>query len=91
MAGTVDEKWTIDKLDSTNWTTWKFQMKHLLLAKGLWGFISGTKLLAEDADAVARADFQKRSHAQRAFSTLVMSISTPQLYLVTLCEAVKAA
>ena len=77
MAGTVDEKWTIDKLDSTNWTTWKFQIKHLLLAKGLWGFIDGTELLAEDADAVARADFQKRS--QRAFSTLVMSISTPQV------------
>ena len=52
MAGTVDEKWTIDKLDSTNWTTWKFQMKHLLLAKGLWGFIDGTELLAEDADQI---------------------------------------
>ena len=24
MAGTVDEKWLIDKLDSSNQTTWKF-------------------------------------------------------------------
>ena len=37
MAGTMDEKWSIDKLDSVNWNTWKFQMKHLLLAKGTLG------------------------------------------------------
>ena len=35
------DKWSIDKLDSSNWTTWKFQMKHLLLAKGLWGIVNG--------------------------------------------------
>ena len=32
----VDEKWVIDKLDGSNWATWKFQMRYLLLAKGLW-------------------------------------------------------
>jgi len=29
----VEEKWSIDKLDGNNYATWKFQMKHLLLAK----------------------------------------------------------
>ena len=28
------DKWSIDELDSNNWPTWKFQMKHLLLANG---------------------------------------------------------
>jgi len=26
------DRWLIDKLDSSNWMTWKFQIKHLLLA-----------------------------------------------------------
>ena len=85
MAGTsVDEKWTIDKLDSSNWTTWKFQMRHLLLAKGLWGLVDGTEVLAESANAQAQTEFQRKS--QRAFSTIVLAISTQQLYLITSCE-----
>ena len=75
MAGTsVDEKWTTDKLDSSNWTTWKFQMHHLLLAKGLWGLVDGTEVLAESANAQAQTEFQRKS--QRAFSTIVLAIST---------------
>ena len=54
---TTDEKWVIDKLDDSNWTTWKFQMKHLLLAKGVWEVVDGTEELAEDATAAARAEF----------------------------------
>ena len=54
MAGnSVDEKWSIDKLDGSNWITWKFQMRHLLLAKGLWGHVDGTAVLAENANAQA--------------------------------------
>ena len=60
MAGTsVDEKWTIDKLDSSNWTTWKFQMRHLLLAKGLWELVDGTEILAENVNAQAQTKFQR--------------------------------
>ena len=85
MAGTtVDDKWTIDKLDSSNWTTWKFQMRHLLLAKGLWGFVDGSETLAEEATAQARAEFKSKS--QKAFSIIVMSVSTSQLYLITSVE-----
>ena len=90
MAGTsVDEKWSIDKLDSSNWTTWKFQMRHLLLAKGLWGYVDGTEVLADNANAQTQSEFRKKS--QRAFSTIVLAISTPQLYLVTSCEKPKDA
>ena len=84
MAGT-DEKWTIEKLDSKNWITWKFQMKHLLLAKGLWSFVDGTEVLADGADAAARTDFQQKT--QKAFSTIVMAVSVPQLYLITSTES----
>ena len=78
MAGSmVDEKWSIDKLDGSNWTTWKFQMRHLLLVKDLWGLVDGTEILAEGASVQAHTEFQKKS--QRAFSTITLAISTPQL------------
>ena len=88
-SGTTDEKWAIDKLDGANWMTWKFQMKHLLLAKDLWEVVDGTKVLAEDAAAAVRAKFKKKS--QKAFSTIVLGISTSQLYLVTSCERPREA
>lgn len=53
----VDEKWSIKKFNRSNLTTWKFQMWHLLLAKGLWGLVKGT-------NTQARMEFQKKS--QRA-------------------------
>ena len=64
-------------------------MRHLLLAKGLWGHVDGTEVLAEDANAQAQAEFRKKS--QRAFSTIVLAVSTSQLYLITSCEQPKDA
>jgi hypothetical protein len=84
MAVNVDEKWSVDKLESTNWVTWKFQMKHMLLAKGLWGFVANTEVLRQNPTAQQEAEF--KSKLQRAFSTLVMAISPSQLYLITSYE-----
>ncbi len=84
-AGMTDEKWLIDRLDGTNWTTWKFQMRHLLLSKGLWGIIDGTDVLEEGANAQAQSDHTKRS--QKAFSSIVMAVGTSQLYLITSTES----
>ena len=83
------DKWSIDKLNSSNRMTWKFQIKHLLLVKDLWGLIDGTEVLQDDASAQQQADFNKRS--QKAFSTMVMSISSSQLYLITLYEEPRRA
>ena len=89
MAGTVDKKWTVDKLDGSNWTTWKFQMKHLLLARGVWGVVDGSDILADGANAQARTDYRKRT--QKAFSTIVMAVGTSQLYLITSTESQRDA
>ena len=86
-VSSTDEKWTIEKLNGANWSTWKFQMKQLLLAKELWGMVDGTETLAADAEAAVRTEFQKKS--QKEFSMLVLVIGTSQLYLVTSCETPK--
>ena len=83
------DKWLIDKLDSSNLMTWKFQIKHLLLAKDLWGLVDGMEVLQDDAPAQQRADFNNIS--QKAFSTMVMSVSSSQLYLITLYEEPRRA
>ena len=85
----MEHKWTIEKLDGSNWITWKFQLEHLLLARGLWKYADGSAVLAEDATAEQRAKHQ--SESQKAFSAIAMSVSTSQLYLITSCEEPKEA
>ena len=85
----MEEKWSVDKLDSKNWMTWKFQIRHLLLGKGLWGFVDGTEELPEDPSAQIREEFKKKE--QRAFSTIALAVCTTQLYLITSCEKPKDA
>jgi len=84
------ERLSIEKLSGPeNWTTWKFQLEHLLRAKGLWGFITGAEVLADDANPQVTAEFNRRN--ERAFSTIVLNICTAQLYLVTSCKSAKEA
>lgn len=58
MASISDDKWMIDKLGSKNWITWKFQMRHVLQSKGLYGLVEGTKVLAQGAMATATKEFE---------------------------------
>ena len=83
----MEDKWTIDKLDGANWITWKFQLKHLLLAKGLWKYVDGSAVLPHDPTAEQQAKY--RSESQRAFSVIAMLVSTSQLYLITSYEEPK--
>ena len=85
----MEDKWAVEKLDGSNRITWKFQLRHLLMAKGLWKFVDGSAVLAEDATGDVREKFQ--AEQQKAFSTIVMSISSSLLYLITLCEVPKDA
>ena len=80
----MEDEWAVDKLDGSNWITWKFQLRHLLMAKGLWKYVDGSAVLAEDASAEARA--KHCSESQKVFSIVAMSVSTSQLYLITSCE-----
>ena len=89
MAVQSDEKWSIEKLSSNNWLTWKFQMRHLLLGKGLWGFVDGTDVLDNNATNEQKREFKQKS--QKAFSTLVLAIDASQLYLITSCDEVNEA
>lgn len=86
----MEDRMFIDKLNGPeNWATWKFQLEHLLKAKGLWGMVQETEQLAADANAQVRAEFERKK--EKAFSVLVLNVSTPQLYLITNCKTPKEA
>ena len=85
----AEKTWSIERFNGENWSTWKFQMKHLLLVKDLWNITQGTEQLSTTANEDAIAEFDTRS--QKAFSMIVMSISPAQLYLITSCESAKDA
>jgi len=81
---TDEDKWLMEKLRDDNWQTWKFQMKHLLIAKGLWGVVDLSEVLATGASAEQRSAFQRKS--QKAFSTIALSVSASKVYLISSCE-----
>jgi hypothetical protein len=85
MAGrTVEDRWGIDKLTADNYPTWKFQMKHLLLAKGLFKYVDGSEdAPAETASAEAISKYVNDS--QKAFSTLALAVSSELVYLISDC------
>ncbi len=87
---TMEDGLFIEKLSGPeNWATWKFQMEHLMKAKGLWGMVAETENVPDGANAQTRAEFEKRK--EKAFSVLVLNVSTPQLYLITSCKTPKEA
>ena len=73
---------SIEKFDGTNFNTWKFKIKALLMSKRAWA-------------AVAESDKDKSGPAvddeaeMRAFSTLAMSIKDSQLPLIMSCKTAK--
>lgn len=88
MASDEDEVFTgMEKLSSKNWAIWKFQMKHVLMSKELWGFVDGSEVSGTTAEA--RSTYQKK--AWKAFSTIALSVSTSHVYLITSCEQPKEA
>ena len=80
-SGSMSDNWSIDKLDGSNWTTSKCVTCYWRKDCG------GGRCIAEGASERAQMEFRQKS--QEAFSTIVMTINTSQLYLVTSCECLK--
>ena len=81
-----DDRLSLDKLTSRNYSTWKYKLKYLLIAKELWGLVDGTT--EEPTEAADKAAYQKK--ANQAMSVIVLSISDNLLYLITTCNSPKA-
>jgi len=90
MAGIIEDKQSLDKLTSKNYSNWKFKLKHLLIAKGLWGYVYGSITEPEEsASAQTKLDYTKKS--SKAMSIIILSVSDDLLYLITSCTEPKQA
>ena len=90
MAGVGEDRISIDKLTGKNYSTWKFKLRHWLIAKELWDYVEGTATLpAIDATAEVKTAYNKK--ANQAMSIIVLSVSDNLLYLITSCNTPKSA
>jgi len=80
----IGDKWEIDNLNESNWPTWKFPMKHLLIAKEVWKHVDVDGSMQPPGQDVAALARHVKTQ-QKAMATLVTRISPSLIYLVTLC------
>lgn len=85
-----DQKLIIDKLSAANYPTWKFKLKHLLVAKELFGYCDESTE-EPDVDATAAVKKAYKLKSQKALSQIVLAVSDEFIYLITECETPKAA
>ena len=72
----------IKKLDGTNYQSWKFQMKLVLMEKDLWGFIEDVEVNVATDSPEVQGKFRSRSN--KAYSLIALSIETSlQPHIVT--------
>ena len=86
----AEERWTVERLNSNNYTTWKFRLKHLLIAKDLYGYVDGSiKEPDSTAEQGVKDGYTKKFN--QAMSTIVLAVSDELLYLITECTTPKLA
>ena len=79
----------VEKLNSDNYHSWKFNIKMFLIGKDLWDIVDGSEVLENDADAETRNKFKKRDNM--ALATICLSISTGlQIYVRSAVSAKQA-
>lgn len=67
---------TVSKLTSTNYNTWKGEMKAFLRTKGLWTIVSGTEKHPDDSKLEAQTKWDLR--ADKAAGELYLALSSEQ-------------
>ena len=83
-----DETYKIDKLHgSSNYRTWKFSMRMVLQAKGLWEVVSGEE--EKPVNVSESATWEKR--ARMAMALISLSLTAAEQEHIIDCTTPKAA
>ena len=62
---------SIEKLNGDNFPTWKFQMKHVLISKGLWDSSKSRPIISANDS----------TKAEKALAQIVLSVNTLKVNL----------
>lgn len=77
----------IEKLDGTNFLTWKFEMVALFRAARVHGIVDGSDALAEDSTAAAVNTWHEKDAKARVLISTTLERS--QLISLITCETAK--
>ena len=77
----------VEKLDDTNFLTWKFEMSAVFDAAGVDDIVDGTRVLAADAAAAVRAAWKKDN--VKAIVLISTSVQRAQLQPLVSCTTAK--
>ncbi|UYV72721.1 hypothetical protein LAZ67_10000404 [Cordylochernes scorpioides] len=79
----------VEKLTGSNYRSWKFNMKMLLIERGLWECVINEETI--DADEDQRKYEKTKIKQERALATIALSISTEQQIHVIDCKTASEA
>ena len=68
------EKTKIEPLERNNYQSWKYNMKLVLMERGLWGFAQGTETLPGQTEAPA-VRYAYKLKSDKAYSLIALSVS----------------
>ena len=75
----ADGRYSIVPLSDNNFSTWKIQLKMVLIREDLWGFVTKHEDVPSDTGSAYKKYCSRRD---RALSILVMAIEPRLLYLI---------
>jgi len=81
---------SFEKLRGDNYPEWKFNMKMLLLERGLFGFVDNTEPAPAD-DAPIQEKLGQMRRKQRALATICLGVEEDQKNLLVQSENAKDA
>ena len=73
MADSGDHVTKIELLNGKNFQTWKYNVKLVLMQKGLWGFVDGTEKVPTKEDTAAIKALYK-SKSEKAYSHIALTV-----------------
>lgn len=75
----------IEKLDQTNYDSWKILMRSILIQDDQWGVVSGsTKKTDANAEKFNTTD-------QKALASILLNVKAPQLIHINNCDTANGA
>src|ERR1700679_464190 len=75
--------YTIDKLNSGNFSSWKYKMQMILIDRGLWDYVDGslvfppTNPLDEEASKAKQVEWKKKDNC--AMAQIALSIANSEI------------
>ena len=91
--------YSIEKLNDSNFSSWKFQLKMILMDRGLWGYVDGSQVcpvvnerMDEAAIAAARVKIEEwKKKDNSALVQIALTVSKPQLGLIKSAQTAREA